>query len=175
MEHCTHGAWQIPTTSPICPRWGIQLIGALRLYIMDFFSYLQLFKHTVLNSTSLAGCRTLGPTAFSTCADAPSIGTKTLSLKPAAIWFALERLQAIRIFSPCFFHVFISTGTLESNLEILLVEPNRHCFILLRLYSTIKCWRSVGHNCIVLLDSFAPSLFPKLFLHNSRTPCENGI
>ena len=26
--------------------------------IMDFFSCLQLFKHTVLNSTSLAGCRT---------------------------------------------------------------------------------------------------------------------
>ena len=30
--------------------------------IMDFFSRLQLFNHTVLNSTSLAGCRTWCPT-----------------------------------------------------------------------------------------------------------------
>ena len=43
------------------------------------------------------------------------------SLKPAAIRFTLERLQesarhAFRMFSPCFFHVSISTGTLESDL-----------------------------------------------------------
>ena len=30
--------------------------------IMDFFSCLQLFKHTVLNLTSLVGCRTWCPT-----------------------------------------------------------------------------------------------------------------
>ena len=30
--------------------------------VLDFFSCLQLFQHTVLNSTSLAGCRTWCPT-----------------------------------------------------------------------------------------------------------------
>jgi len=40
------------------------------------------------------------------------------SLEPAAIQFTFERLQAIRIFSPCFFHVSISTGTLILHLGI---------------------------------------------------------
>jgi len=42
------------------------------------------------------------------------------SLEPAAIRFTLERLQESArrsgYFLPVFFHVFISTGTLESDL-----------------------------------------------------------
>jgi len=42
------------------------------------------------------------------------------SLEPAAIRFTLERLQESArrsgYFLPAFFHAFISTGTLESNL-----------------------------------------------------------
>ena len=41
------------------------------------------------------------------------------SLEPAAIRFTLKRLQ--ESFSPCFFHVFISTGTLESDLLLCLI------------------------------------------------------
>ena len=39
--------------------------------IMDYFSCLQLFKHTVLNLTSLAGCRPGVLQTFSTCAVKP--------------------------------------------------------------------------------------------------------
>ena len=42
------------------------------------------------------------------------------SLKPAAVQFTLERLQesarSSGYFLPAFFHVFISTGTLENDL-----------------------------------------------------------
>jgi len=40
--------------------------------------------------------------------------------------------QAIRIFSPCFFHVFISTGTYY--FEVLVVEPNGHCIYMTHAY-----------------------------------------
>ena len=48
-----------------CKRSSVNWMAAgLRLSwcIMDFFSCLQLFKHTVQSSTSLAGCRTWCPT-----------------------------------------------------------------------------------------------------------------
>jgi len=61
-----------------CKRSSVNWMTAdsrLSWCIMDFFSCLQLFKHIVLNSTSLAGCRTWCPTdlhqvlqTFSTCA-----------------------------------------------------------------------------------------------------------
>jgi len=38
------------------------------------------------------------------------------SLEPAAIRMLTGICQVIRIFSPCFFHGFISTGTLEGDL-----------------------------------------------------------
>ena len=48
-----------------CKRSSVnQIVAGSRLSwcIMDFFSCLQLFKHTVPNLTSLAGCRTWCPT-----------------------------------------------------------------------------------------------------------------
>ena len=48
-----------------CKRSSVNRMAAgsrLSWCIMDFFSSLQLFKHTVQSSTSLAGCRTWCPT-----------------------------------------------------------------------------------------------------------------
>ena len=48
-----------------CRRSSVNQMAAglgLSWCIMDFFSCLQIFKHTDLNSTSLAGCRTWCPT-----------------------------------------------------------------------------------------------------------------
>jgi len=72
--------------------------------------------------------------------------TRTAS-NPIYAWTLTGVCQAIRVFSPCFFHVFISTGTLESDL----LSWSTSCGTFFRsLYSSL---------CYITFSSPSNSLF----------------